>query len=362
MIIKPEAILEKTLMGILVIDAHGCIQYVNRLVKQMLNCEIPVGSSLQTIEPRITDEVFSCIKKGQKKHTFSIKKQEKTIEITVSLVQHDNVTKGALCFIRILEEIEAAAWELPNIKSMKLQFEAVLGHSYYGIYILDGLGTVLKVNDVGVDLIGVKKKEIIGINIRDLVKRGIIDKPLTPSIIKTKKPLIRPIYVKKSNKFIMSSGIPVLDKNGNIKFVVVIEHDMTIVKQLRTQLEQANQIAETIKSELSERNLLMLKSNEIVADSPSMKQVLSILLKLSKMDVSNILIVGESGTGKGYLSRFIHENGNRKNRPFISINCAALPEMLLEAELFGYEKGAFTGASDAGKAGMFELANQGTIF
>lgn len=93
-----------------------------------------------------------------------------------------------------------------------------------------------------------------------------------------------------------------------------------------------------------------------------MKQVLTILLKLSKMDASNILITGESGTEKGLLSKFIHSNGKRKDRPFISINCAALPEMLLEAELFGYEKGAFTGASDTGRAGLFELANKGTIF
>jgi len=74
------------------------------------------------------------------------------------------------------------------------------------------------------------------------------------------------------------------------------------------------------------------------------------------------LIVGESGTGKGLLAKFIHSNGTRKDQSFISINCAALPEMLLEAELFGYEKGAFTGAADAGKAGLFELADQGTIF
>jgi TyrR family helix-turn-helix protein len=160
----------------------------------------------------------------------------------------------------------------------------------------------------------------------------------------------------------MASGLPILDKNEKVLFVVVIEHDMTIVQELRTQLEQARQVAETIKIELSDRNLLELKDSEIIADAPAMKQVLSTLLKLAKMDASNILITGESGTGKGYLSKFIHSNGNRKNQPFISINCAALPEMLLEAELFGYERGAFTGAADTGKAGLFELANQGTIF
>jgi transcriptional regulator with PAS, ATPase and Fis domain len=80
------------------------------------------------------------------------------------------------------------------------------------------------------------------------------------------------------------------------------------------------------------------------------------------LDASNILVLGESGTGKGLLAKFIHKNGKRSDKPFIQINCAALPENLLEAELFGYEKGAFTGARMEGKAGLFELAHEGTLF
>ena len=226
----------------------------------------------------------------------------------------------------------------------------------------DHQGTVLRVNQVAADLVGINKEDILGINIRELQNNGIIDEPLTPSILKSKKPLTRPLYVKQSQKYIMASGFPILNSKGDVILVVVIEHDMTIVRELRAQLEQAKQVAETIKNELSDRNLLELKNSEIIAAAPAMKQVLSTLLKLAKMDASNILITGESGTGKGYLSKFVHSKGNRKNKPFISINCAALPEMLLEAELFGYEKGAFTGASDTGKAGLFELANKGTIF
>jgi len=362
MVINSKTILEQSVIGIIGIDTHGDIQYVNPQAKQLLNCEIPTGSSLKTIDLCMADEVISCMKQGKNKYRFNVKRQERGIEILMSLVRKDNNIEGATCFLQSLEEVETAAWTLPNIKEMNLQFQALMDHSYYGIYILDGQGTVLKVNDVAADLIGFKKDEVIGINIRDLVKKGVIEKSLTPSILKTKKPLARPLYVKKSNKYIMASGLPILDESGNVLFVVVIEHDMTIVKALRKQLEQAKQVAETIKNELSDRNLLELKNNEIIADAPAMKHVLSILLKLAKLDVSNILITGESGTGKGLLAKFVHSNGNRKNQPFISINCAALPEMLLEAELFGYEKGAFTGASDSGKAGLFELANQGTIF
>ncbi len=95
--------------------------------------------------------------------------------------------------------------------------------------------------------------------------------------------------------------------------------------------------------------------------SPKARQVLNVSLKLARLGVSNILLLGESGTGKGLIAQFIHNNSKRVNNPFIQINCAALPESLLEAELFGFEKGAFTGAGIKGKIGLLELAQNGTI-
>jgi PAS domain S-box-containing protein len=362
MAIKPETILAQADIGVMGIDNRGHVQYANTKAKQLLNCEISINSSLKLIDPGIAYETITCMEQLRDGYRFTIRGQKHELEVMVSLIRNNLDLEGAVCYIRNLEDVERNAWKLPKISDMSLQFQAVLHHSYYGIYIIDAKGTVVQVNKVAADLIGVEEEEVLGININDLVKKGLIDKPLTPSILKSKKPLTRPLYVKRSNKYIMASGLPVFDKKGKVLFVVVIEHDMTIVKELRTQLEQAKQVAETIQNELSDRNLLELKNSEIIADAPAMKQVLATLLKLAKMDVSNILITGESGTGKGFLSKFIHSNGPRKNKSFISINCAALPEMLLEAELFGYEKGAFTGASDTGKAGLFELADKGTIF
>ncbi len=117
-----------------------------------------------------------------------------------------------------------------------------------------------------------------------------------------------------------------------------------------------------------ERELLQLKEDisekyeytEIIATSPKMKKVFDILNKIVDKDVT-VLITGESGTGKELIARAIHYNSKRKDRPFIKMNCAAIPETLLESELFGYEKGAFTGA-DKRKVGKFEMANGGTIF
>ncbi|OQY50157.1 MAG: hypothetical protein B6230_06890 [Desulfobacteraceae bacterium 4572_89] len=366
MSMQPETILKHASIGAVGVDNQGIIQYANPRAEQLLHCNITMGSSLEEVDPYLGAKVLSCLKQEMEQEsdiqTFYIRKSDESIETQVSLVVNKDGTRGAVCFLQNLDALEASAWRLPNIKEMHRQFQALLDHSYYGIYIIDGQGIVLKVNEVAAGLIGLEKEKMIGMNINDLAEKGIVDQALTPAILESKKPLTRPLYVIKSNKYIMASGMPIFDETGNILFVVVIEHDMTIVKELRESLEQAKQVADTIKSELSDRNLLELKNSEIIADAPAMNQVLTILLKLSKMDASNILITGESGTGKGLLSKFVHHNGMRRNKPFISINCAALPDMLLEAELFGYEKGAFTGASDSGKAGLFELANQGTIF
>ncbi|SMC98209.1 PAS domain S-box-containing protein [Desulfocicer vacuolatum DSM 3385] len=365
--LSPETILQHACIGVMGLDNNGIIQYINPRAQELLVCDTHNGISLDTIAPQIWKQVKTLIQQGMNEQAIHIQGPRGGIEMVVSPVDKKAKTSsdnfnGVVCFLRSHEKFESSAWQYPTIKEMHLQFQSLLDHSYYGIYIIDGNGIVLRVNDVAAGLIGMTKEEMVGMPIGELAEKGIVDQALSPAILKSKKPLTRPLYVVKSNKYIMASGMPIFDKKGDIRFVVVIEHDMTIVKELRDQLKHARQVADTIKNELSDRNLLELKSHEVIADSPAMNQLLTVLLKLAKMDASNILITGESGTGKGFLSKFVHQNGSRKDKPFISINCAALPDMLLEAELFGYEKGAFTGASNTGKAGLFELANNGTIF
>ena len=113
---------------------------------------------------------------------------------------------------------------------------------------------------------------------------------------------------------------------------------------------------------LASLSMQEIKEQKIVAESHEIREILKTALKIAQMEVTGILLLGESGTGKGLLAKFIHDCGKRKSKPFIQINCAALPENLLEAELFGYEKGAFSGAGSQGKPGLVELAHGGTLF
>ena len=226
---------------------------------------------------------------------------------------------------------------------------------------MDGDGIVLKVNPAGERLIGIRAQDVIGKNIAHLAEKEVIDQALTPHVLKARHPVTKLLYVLKTDKYIMSSGIPVFDEDGNIILVVVTEYDMTTLNSLQVQLEELRDVADKYKDELAHIKLMDFKKHGIISESQEMKQVLNVSLKLARLDVSNILLLGESGTGKGLIAQFIHKNSKRANNPFIQVNCAALPESLLEAELFGFEKGAFTGAGTKGKIGLLELAQNGTI-
>jgi transcriptional regulator with PAS, ATPase and Fis domain len=137
---------------------------------------------------------------------------------------------------------------------------------------------------------------------------------------------------------------------------------MTQLNKVREQIEENRQVTEKFKDELTTLSMQELKEEGIVAVSEAMREALRVASRLARLEASNILILGESGSGKGLLAKFIHKHSRRGRMPFIQINCAALPETLLEAELFGYEKGAFTGAATQGKAGLIEIAQGGTLF
>ncbi len=128
-----------------------------------------------------------------------------------------------------------------------------------------------------------------------------------------------------------------------------------LIKRIYNEQITRQEIAE-LKEQIAER----FNFDEVIAESPKMKEILSLIPRIARSDVA-VLILGESGTGKELIARLIHEASTRKNRNFIPISCAALPETLIESELFGYERGAFSGA-DKRKFGKFELADKGTLF
>ena len=138
-------------------------------------------------------------------------------------------------------------------------------------------------------------------------------------------------------------------------------HKVLDIMKLNNEFKQLNNLVQFLKTEFEKHDNLPLPFKKVITQNKKERELLQIAAKAAKTDVT-LLITGESGVGKENLAEAIHESSNRAKAPFIKVNCAAIPETLLESELFGYESGSFTGARQGGKKGKFEMAHGGTLF
>ena len=359
-----DQIFHSTSNGVVVTDASGDIVCINERAEKILGLSTKKHSGIFISEvlPLTGPQVMECLRTGKSKLGHHIIGKKVDLVLNISLIRERKQIQGAVCNFQEMKQFESTAKKLESYRYLNHQLETIFKASSDGIWVCDGKGNVIDINEASEKLNGVQAKSIIGKNVSDLANNGLFDRSVTLEVLDTKRQVSVVQLVKRTNKILLATGTPAFDDEGNIFLVVVNERDMTQLNTLQEQLEQSRMVTEKIKDELAELSMLELKSQEIVAENEDMRQVLHHALKLAHLEASDILILGESGTGKGLLAKFIHKNSNRCKKPFIQINCAALPENLLEAELFGYEKGAFTGARKEGKAGLFELAQEGTLF
>lgn len=222
------------------------------------------------------------------------------------------------------------------------RLQVVLDSISDGILGIDKKGDVVIINRVAEKILGRASNEAMGMNIRELDQADQrLEECLSgKSYTNVKKNLISP-----GGRFqFLDSGKPIKDNFGRIVGAVEIMKDMQELKELTTAVVSSNQFS----------------FSDMIGHSPAIMEAINFAQKIAQTD-SVVTISGESGTGKELFARAIHTE-SRRCGPFIPINCAALPEALLESELFGYEGGTFSGAQKNGKAGLFEEAGDGTIF
>lgn len=243
------------------------------------------------------------------------------------------------------------------------EMEYILDSSLDGIWITDGKGIVLYVNQSNERMIGISKEDMLGRNCKELVEKKYFQSSATMEAIKTKSAVTMRGYNYRTNIHVLISSKPILDKQNNVLYVINNVRDETQMKEAMTLLRRKDRMIheqqEKIQSLLSLQNK-KTEDYEVIAASQKMKQVLNMAERVGHFD-STVLILGESGSGKEVIADTIVRNSSRMGQAFVKVNCGAIPENLIESELFGYEAGAFTGASKKGKMGMFELANKGTI-
>ena len=239
-----------------------------------------------------------------------------------------------------------------------LDFKEISNNLYDGIYISNGQGVTIFVNDAYVRNTGIKREQLIGRTVKEITEEGLYKGAVTMDIIEKKEPINSLGKSLVNNKDVLVSGTPIFDDEGNVKLVVINNRDISDLKEL----EQINAKLNKDKQRADEEINYLRKqqiSNDLIVDN-QMNETMELINTIAPTDVT-ILITGESGTGKEVVADEIYHKSKRNNKPFIKVNCAAIPGELLESELFGYEGGAFTDARKAGKIGLFELANEGTI-
>jgi len=238
--------------------------------------------------------------------------------------------------------------------------EEILDCMYDGVYITDGNGVTLFINKSYSSMSGIKKEDAVGFHMQDLIKKGYFLESASLKVIETKKP-VSIIDCFSNGKKCLATANPVFDENGQIKMVVTNLRDMTELLDLKNQLEELYDLNKKYYFELKELRKDIENKYNIIGNSKSMIEIYEIIDRIAETDAT-VLVLGETGVGKEVVAREIHKNSLRKNGPFIKVNCASIPESLFESELFGYDKGAFTGAISKGKPGLLELAHNGTIF
>ncbi|MCG7336124.1 sigma 54-interacting transcriptional regulator [Sporosarcina sp. ACRSM] len=294
-----------------------------------------------------------------KKVVMKVTDDRKGAYIQTNVLQSDRLI-GAIQLYWKAEEIEKIAMNLDRFKNLSTDFQAIVDASYDVIYVSDGTGMTLHASSACEDLWGYKSEELIGKSIYKLEEMGVFYPSVTRQVLE-KKQKVQVFQTTKKGRRLVCIGTPIKDEKGNIIRVVNASRDITEENHLRMELEEMRLLTEGYKQQLSQLKGLEMESESFILKSERMEGVMTLARKVAEVD-STILIQGESGVGKEVIASYIHRKSERKDEPFIKVNCGAIPENLLESELFGYEKGAFTGASKTGKPGLFELANNGTIF
>jgi PAS domain S-box-containing protein len=239
-------------------------------------------------------------------------------------------------------------------------FFEIFQNSFDGIFVADRNGRALLVNAGCERNYDLRAAEMIGKHVSELEKSGFIRPVIATRVIETGQ-RVTVIQKTHTGKTIMATGIPLFDEEGHVRRVIINSRDTTELALLEEELARTKDVLARVETEVAELRRDRLNFDGIVVRSDGMQRLLDLAVRVAKSDAT-VLLSGESGVGKEVLARLIHKESHRSKSPFIKINCGAIPRELIEAELFGYESGAFTGASRKGKLGLIELANEGSLF
>ncbi|MGG0788331.1 sigma-54-dependent Fis family transcriptional regulator [Peribacillus simplex] len=349
---KMDLILNTTSEGMVVIDHEGFIIMFNDSAERASDTkrEDVIGRHIKDFIP--STGLLRVMQTNQKEvnQEITLSNGMELITTRIPLVNADKEIIGAFSVFRNKMEAVQLAEQITDLKEIQTMLQAIIQSSDEAISVVDDQGRGLLINPAYTRITGLTKTQVIG-------KPASIDiyegESMHMKVLQTKKP-VRGVNMRvgPKHKEVIVNVAPII-VDGCLKGSVGVIHDVSEIQALTHELNRARQIIRTLQAKYS--------FDDIIGASEEMKLPIE-QAKLSARTPATVLLRGESGTGKELFAHAIHNASDRKFNKFVRVNCAAISESLLESELFGYDEGAFTGASRGGKVGFFEEANQGSIF
>ncbi|ODA17805.1 sigma-54-dependent Fis family transcriptional regulator [Geobacillus thermoleovorans] len=338
--------------GMIVVDEYAYITDMNQSAAELLGVDKDevIGKHILDVLPSSGLPRVLKTRQTEFHQEVELANGKKLITTRIPIIDDNGKLFGALAVFKDITELVALAEEITDLKEVRMMLEAIIHSSEEAISVVDENGNGILINPAYTRLTGLTEEDVIGKPATADIAEG---ESMHMQVLKTRRP-VRGARMKvgPKNRDVIVNVAPII-VDGVLKGSVGVIHDVSEIQRLTTELNRARQIIRTLEAKYS--------FADIVGESEEMKVAIE-QAKLAAKTPATILLRGESGTGKELFAHAIHNASDRKYNKFIRVNCAAIPETLLESELFGYEEGAFSGARRGGKRGLFEEANNGSIF
>ncbi|WP_445612671.1 sigma 54-interacting transcriptional regulator [Geobacillus sp. YF-1] len=338
--------------GMIVVDEYGYVTDMNESAAELLalDKQEAIGKHILTVLPSSGLPRVLKTRQTEFHQEVELPNGKKLITTRMPIIDDSGQLFGALAVLKDVTELVALAEEITDLKEVRMMLEAIIHSSEEAISVVDENGNGILINPAYTRLTGLKEEDVIGKPATADIAEG---ESMHMQVLKTRRP-VRGARMKvgPKNRDVIVNVAPII-VDGVLKGSVGVIHDVSEIQRLTAELNRARQIIRNLEAKYS--------FADIIGESEEMKVAIE-QAKLAAKTPATILLRGESGTGKELFAHAIHNASDRKYNKFIRVNCAAIPETLLESELFGYEEGAFSGARRGGKRGLFEEANNGSIF
>ena len=352
-----EAVLHSASNGVMAINAAGIVTIFNPAAQVItgMRAENVVGRSINDVMPDAAG-LMNVLQTGVVQLNQKIQFGNSQIITKRSPIVKNNKIVGAVAIFQDVTELQKIASELEEVKNLKSTLDSIVNSIFDCIVVVNKNGYVTMMNDAYGEFLNADPKKAVGKHITD-----VIENTRMHIVAQTGKAEICDMQKIGEHNTVVTR-IPIV-KDGEVTGAVgkMVFRDVKDLRVLARKLTSLQSELEYYKEELQKVQGGKYTIESIIGSGEKIQWLKMIALRAAKGQ-STVLVTGESGTGKELFAQAIHYASNRRHGPFIKINCASIPENLLESELFGYEEGAFTGARKGGKPGKFELANGGTIF